>query len=68
MNLIFFFVLLLEDLPQISVVLAYRAFSPKEPGTYSFFVEIVSFFSSIYNILSKMSATGWEMFKDKKKD
>ena len=55
----FFFILLLEDLPQITVVVGYRAYSRKEPGTYSYYLEIVAFATSILNIFSKTTAAAW---------
>jgi magnesium-transporting ATPase (P-type) len=55
----FFYILLLEDLPQIAVVVGYRAYSPKEPGTYNYYLEFFTFASSILSIFSKTTAAAW---------
>ena len=64
-NFMFFFILLLEDLPQIAVVLGYSAYAPKEPGTYSYYLQIIAFMTSIVSIFSKTTATAWELHKDR---
>jgi hypothetical protein len=60
----FFFVLLLEDLPQIAVVVGYRAYSPKDPGTYDYYLEIIAFMTSNLSIISKATAAAWIEYKD----
>ena len=59
LNYAFFLILLLEDLPQIAVVAGYRAYSPKEPGTYNYYLEFVTFATSILSIFSKTTTIAW---------
>jgi hypothetical protein len=63
LDAMFFIILLLEDLPQLAVVVGYRAYSPKEPGTYDYYLAIVTFASSILSIFSKTTTTAWGAYK-----
>ena len=57
---------MLEDLPQVAVVLGYQAAEPKLPGTYDFYLEKFCFATSIVSIFHKMVVFAWTRYTRQK--
>jgi hypothetical protein len=53
-------------MPQMAVVLGYRAYEPKEPGTYDYYLEIFSFATTCLSIFEKMTAFAWSRYRNAK--